>query len=115
MLRRLCAEGKIYRSGAGGAADPYRYTAARYYRGSQQQPHQVPVEVRLQRIANKIQGVLQDLPEGAYMTERDIRAAVGDNIGTGKALRLLHQTLRVTRVGKGGGSQPFRYCLCRER
>ena len=48
VLRRLCAEGKIYRSGAGGAADPYRYTAARYYRGAQQQPHEVPVEVRLQ-------------------------------------------------------------------
>jgi hypothetical protein len=68
----------------------------------------------LQRIAKKIQGVLQELPEGDYMTERDIRAAVGDNIGTGKALRLLHQTQCVTRIGKGGGSQPFRYCLKRD-
>lgn len=113
VLRRLCAEGKIFRSGAGGSADPFRYTAARYYQGAQQRPLSVPVEVRLQRIAKRIQEVLMDAEDGRYMTERDIRAAVGDNIGTGKALRLLHRTGCVARMGKGGGTQPFQYSFLR--
>jgi hypothetical protein len=113
VLRRLCAEGKIYRSGAGGGADPYRYTAARYYEGAQERLLEVPVEVRLQRIAKRIQEVLMSTSEGNYMTERDIRAAVGDNIGTGKALRLLHRTGCIARMGKGGGTQPFQYSFLR--
>ena len=113
VLRRLCAEGKIYRSGAGGGADPYRYTAARYYEGAQERRLEVPVEVRLQRIAKRIQEVLMCAEEGNFLTERAIRAAVGDNIGTGKALRLLHRTGCIARMGKGGGTQPFQYSFLR--
>ena len=103
----------LVRANTSGSADPYRYTASRFVHGAQQHPRHVPVEIRLQRIAKKILGVLEAAGMGAFMTERDIRALVGDNIGTGKALRLLHRTACVTRIGKGGGRQPFRYSFLR--
>uniref|UniRef100_A0A0E0LP85 HTH three-helical bundle domain-containing protein n=1 Tax=Oryza punctata TaxID=4537 RepID=A0A0E0LP85_ORYPU len=51
-------------------------------------------------------------PGALPATETTIRAAVGDNAGTSKALRLLLKRGCLRRTGTGGRSDPYVYMVC---
>jgi hypothetical protein len=70
-------------------------------------PPLAALQVRLKRIETKILSLLSSTDD--YTTEKYIRTQVGDNTGTGKALRRLVHRGRVLRYGKGGVGDPFRY------
>jgi hypothetical protein len=108
ILRRLVSLGTVERLGKGGASDPFRYRFLRTLEEALEQGGVDPtVHVRMQRIERKITLFLSQ-HEG-FVSEKEIRATVGDNTGTGKALRNMVKTSRVTRIGKGGVADPFRY------
>jgi hypothetical protein len=113
ILRRLLAQGVVRRVGKGGSNDPFLYTVVADMVGengkalTSQTLADPGLEVRLRRIENKITVQLSKSPE--FTTEKAIRLLVGDNTGTGKALRRLVASSRVLRIGKGGVSDPFRY------
>ncbi len=108
ILRRLMALGSVERIGRGGANDPYRYRFLCTPEEAIEQGREDPaVNIRMQRIETKILALLGER-EG-FVTEKDIRSVVGDNTGTGKALRNLVKTSRVLRIGKGGVGDPFTY------
>jgi hypothetical protein len=54
------------------------------------------------------------LDEPGFTTEKVIRKSVGDNTGTGKAIRRLVTTGKVVREGRGGVGDPYRYKLSDE-
>jgi len=55
--------------------------------------------LRLLRVATKIKDLVCDSHNG--MTEKEIRLVVGDNVGTGKALRSLISQGHLKRMGRG--------------
>lgn len=108
ILRRLMALESVERMGKGGANDPFRYG----YVCSPEEALEagkvdLTVNMRMKRIADKILALLVQCP--SFVNEKEIRATVGDNTGTGKALRHLVKTLRVTRIGRGGVADPYKY------
>ena len=108
ILRRLVSLGTVERLGKGGSSDPYRYRFLCTLEEALEQGGVDPtVHVRMQRIERKITLFLSQ-HEG-FVSEKEIRATVGDNTGTGKALRNMVKASRVTRIGKGGVADPFRY------
>ena len=116
ILRRLLAQGVVIRVGKGGSNDPFLYTIVA---GMVSEDGNIiassslvdpGLEVRLKRIETKILGLLSTSNE--FTTEKYIRTQVGDNTGTGKALRRLVVSGRVLREGKGGVGDPFRYRYC---
>jgi len=113
ILRRLLAQGVVARVGKGGSNDPFLYTVVQGMvskDGKALTTHSLAdpgLEVRLRRIETKITAQLSKSPE--FTTEKAIRLLVGDNTGTGKALRRLVAGNRVLRIGKGGVSDPYRY------
>ena len=114
ILRRLMALGSVARIGRGGANDPYRYRFLCTPEEAIGQGREDPaVSIRMQRFESKILALLDERP--GFVTEKEIRSAVGDNTGTGKALRNLVKTSRVLRIGKGGVGDPFTYAACREQ
>jgi len=113
ILRRLMALGSVARIGRGGANDPYRYRFLCTPEEAIGQGREDPaVSIRMQRFESKILALLGERP--GFVTEKEIRSAVGDNTGTGKALRNLVKTSRVLRIGKGGVGDPFTYRACRQ-
>ena len=108
ILRRLLALESVERMGKGGASDPYHYrflcTPEEALENGKVDP---AVSIRMQRIEKKILALLSQHQQ--FVNEKKIRATVGDNTGTGKALRNLVKTLRVMRIGKGGVGDPFTY------
>ena len=114
ILRRLMALGSVARIGRGGANDPYRYRFLCTPEEAIGQGREDPaVSIRMQRIESKVLALLSERP--GFVTEKEIRSAVGDNTGTVKALRNLVKTSRVLRIGKGGVSDPFTYRACSEQ
>jgi len=115
ILRRLLAQGVVVRVGKGGSNDPFLYTVVQSMVSEDgniiASSHLVDpgLEVRLKRIETKILSLLS-VTKG-YTTEKIIRKEVGDNTGTGKALRRLVVSGGVLRAGKGGVGDPFRYCF----
>ena len=59
----------------------------------------IGLELRLLRVATKIKGLVCEARDG--LTEKEIRSVVGDNVGTGKALRSLISQGHVKRMGRG--------------
>ena len=108
ILRRLLALESVERMGKGGASDPYHYrflcTPEEALENGKVDP---AVSIRMQRIEKRILALLSQHEQ--FVNEKEIRATVGDNTGTGKALRNLVKTLRVMRIGKGGVGDPFTY------
>ena len=108
ILRRLVALASVERFGQGGAGDPFRYrflcTPEEALRKGNVDPQ---VSIRMARIEEKIAALLST-HEG-FVTEKEIRSVVGDNTGTGKALRNLVKTSRVARAGRGGLGNPYTY------
>jgi len=118
IVRRLLAQGMIERKGKGGSNDPFLYSVA-VGTVNEQGLCVIPsnlvdpgLEVRLKRIEIKIVALL--VAEREYTTEKVIRMVVGDNTGTGKAIRRLVNTGKVNRIGKGGVGDPYRYKLAHE-
>eukprot|EP00282_Hemiselmis_andersenii_P003287 CAMPEP_0114127500 /NCGR_PEP_ID=MMETSP0043_2-20121206/10412_1 /TAXON_ID=464988 /ORGANISM="Hemiselmis andersenii, Strain CCMP644" /LENGTH=284 /DNA_ID=CAMNT_0001220587 /DNA_START=16 /DNA_END=867 /DNA_ORIENTATION=+ len=115
ILRRLLAQGIVNRKGKGGSNDPFLYTINTCHLncdgGLAETPNLVDpgLEVRLKRIEAKITELL--IAQKDCTTEKFIRMVVGDNTGTGKAIRRLVSNGRVLRVGKGGVGDPYRYRL----
>ena len=108
ILRRLIVLESVQRLGKGGANDPFRYEFVRSPEESMRDGKEDPaVNIRMQRIEKKIMAALDERKD--YITEKEIRATVGDNTGTGRALRNLVKTSRVHRAGKGGVGDPFTY------
>lgn len=108
ILRRLIVLESVQRLGKGGANDPFRYEFVRSPEESMRDGKEDPaVNIRMQRIEKKIMAALDERKD--YITEKEIRATVGDNTGTGRALRNLVKTSRVHRAGKGGAGDPFTY------
>jgi hypothetical protein len=108
ILRRLMALEVVQRIGKGGSNDPYLYKFVRTPEEALDLGMVDPaVDIRMQRIENKIIAVLAE--QEGFVTEKQIRAIVGDNTGTGKALRRLVKNSRVERVGRGGAGNPFTY------
>ena len=110
ILRRLMSLEVVQRLGKGGANDPYLYKFVRTPEEALELGMVDPtVDIRMQRIETKIVALLGE--QDGFVTEKQIRAAVGDNTGTGKALRRLVVRARVERAGRGGAGNPFTYKL----
>lgn len=110
ILRRLMALEVVQRVGKGGSNDPYLYKFVRTPEEALDLGKVDPaVDIRMQRIENKIIALLRE--QDGFVTEKQIRAVVGDNTGTGKALRRLVNNSRVERIGRGGAGNPFTYKL----
>jgi hypothetical protein len=108
ILRRLMALEVVQRVGRGGSNDPYLYKFVRTPEEALGLGMVDPaVDIRMQRIENKILSLLME--QEGFVTEKQIRAIVGDNTGTGKALRRLVNNSRVLRIGRGGADNPFTY------
>eukprot|EP00287_Rhodomonas_sp_CCMP768_P009058 CAMPEP_0196719752 /NCGR_PEP_ID=MMETSP1091-20130531/2685_1 /TAXON_ID=302021 /ORGANISM="Rhodomonas sp., Strain CCMP768" /LENGTH=378 /DNA_ID=CAMNT_0042060791 /DNA_START=236 /DNA_END=1372 /DNA_ORIENTATION=- len=108
ILRRLMAVQVVQRMGRGGSNDPFLYRVVRSASEVLEQGIVDPAsDIRMQRIENKILALLAE--QTGFVTEKQIRAVVGDNTGTGKALRRLVKNSRVLRVGRGGAGDPFTY------
>jgi len=108
ILRRLMALEVVQRVGKGGSNDPYLYKFVRTPEEALDLGKVDPaVDIRMQRIENKIIALLGE--QDGFVTEKQIRAIVGDNTGTGKALRRLVNNSRVQRIGRGGAGNPFTY------
>lgn len=108
ILRRLVALESVERVGQGGAGDPYRYKFLCMPEEAIRRGNVDPqVSIRMKRIEDKITALLSK--HDGFVTEKEIRAVVGDNTGTGKALRNLVKTSRVARAGRGGLGNPFTY------
>jgi hypothetical protein len=113
ILRRLMALEVVQRVGKGGSNDPYLYKFVRTPEEALDLGKVDPaVDIRMQRIENKIIALLRE--QEGFVTEKQIRAIVGDNTGTGKALRRLVKNLRVERIGRGGAGNPFTYKINQE-
>lgn len=139
LLRKLISMNIVERTGKGGLHDPYRYKLSPFLSAFDFSCVPDPVlERRMKRIEDKIVDLLSDNDRTTARSERCIRAVVGDNTGTGKALRrlvksskvasclsspLLPRALRiqwlsltspccqVERIGRGGAGSPFLYRL----
>ena len=112
ILRRLMSLEVVQRLGKGGANDPFLYKFVRTPEEALELGMVDPtVDIRMQRIETKIVALLGE--QDGFVTEKQIRAAVGDNTGTGKALRRLVVKARVERAGRGGAGNPFTYKLNR--
>lgn len=108
ILRRLMALEVVQRVGKGGSNDPYLYKFVRTPEEALDLGMVDPaVDIRMQRIETKILALLGE--QDGFVTEKQIRAIVGDNTGTGKALRRLVKNSRVERIGRGGAGNPFTY------
>mmetsp|Transcript_2687 Transcript_2687/g.9025 ORF Transcript_2687/g.9025 Transcript_2687/m.9025 type:complete len:444 (+) Transcript_2687:420-1751(+) len=113
ILRRLLAQGIVNRCGKGGSNDPFLYSLNKEHFDEKGNvicsPDMIDpgLEVRLRRIEGKIKTFLDS--QSGYITEKRIRIEVGDNTGTGKALRRLVITGVVEREGRGGIGDPYRY------
>ncbi len=59
----------------------------------------IGLELRLLRVATRIKDLVCESLDG--MTEKEIRTVVGDNVGTGKALRSLISQGHLKRIGRG--------------
>lgn len=113
ILRRLMALEVVQRVGKGGSNDPFLYKFVRTPEEALDLGKVDPaVDIRMQRIENKIIALLRE--QEGFVTEKEIRAIVGDNTGTGKALRRLVKNLRVERIGRGGAGNPFTYKINQE-
>eukprot|EP00961_Rhodomonas_salina_P214521 2897270-Rhodomonas_salina.1 len=98
----------VQRMGRGGSNDPFLYRVVKCASEVLEQGIIDPAsDIRMQRIESKILALLSE--EEGFVTEKQIRAVVGDNTGTGKALRRLVKNTRVLRVGRGGAGDPFTY------
>jgi len=108
ILRRLMALEVVQRMGRGGSNDPFLYRVVKSASEVLEAGIVDPAsDIRMQRIENKILALLAQ--EEGFVTEKQIRSIVGDNTGTGKALRRLVKNSRVLRVGRGGAGDPFTY------
>eukprot|EP00284_Hemiselmis_tepida_P019260 CAMPEP_0174924230 /NCGR_PEP_ID=MMETSP1355-20121228/7116_1 /TAXON_ID=464990 /ORGANISM="Hemiselmis tepida, Strain CCMP443" /LENGTH=190 /DNA_ID=CAMNT_0016170011 /DNA_START=502 /DNA_END=1070 /DNA_ORIENTATION=+ len=107
ILRRLMALSVVTRVGKGGSNDPFLYRVVKGACIEDLLLVDPALEVRLQRIEAKISALLREA--GSSVTEKHIRSLVGDNTGTGKALRRLVNAGRVIREGRGGAGNPFTY------
>lgn len=107
ILRRLMALQVVTRVGKGGSNDPFLYRVVKGACIEEMLLVDPALEVRLQRIEVKIIALLAEA--GTNITEKVIRAQVGDNTGTGKALRRLVAAGSVIREGRGGAGNPFTY------
>jgi hypothetical protein len=111
VVRALLAEAKIYRVGKGGQCDPFRYVAAEFYDGADKLPEgfvkDLGLERRLLGVATGIKHLLCEARDG--LTEKEIKSVVGNNVGTGKALRDLISLGHVRRMGRGGYADPYVY------
>lgn len=107
ILRRLMALQVVTRVGKGGSNDPFLYRVVKGACIEDMLLVDPALEVRLQRIEVKIVALLVEA--GTNITEKVIRAQVGDNTGTGKALRRLVAEGSVVREGRGGAGNPFTY------
>jgi hypothetical protein len=111
VFRTLLAEAKIYRVGKGGQCDPFRYVAAEFYDGAGKLPEgfvkHFGLERKLLRVATRIKDLVCEARD--RLTEKEIRSVVGDNVGTGKALRSLVSQGHVKRMGRGGSGDPYVY------
>eukprot|EP00960_Hanusia_phi_P067540 766653-Hanusia_phi.AAC.2 len=110
ILRRLMALSVVERMGKGGSSEPFLYKVVRSPSEALREGRKDPVvEVRLKRVEDKIISFFKLNRE--LVTEKAIRSCIGDNTGTGKALRRLVSTRRILRIGKGGAGSPFLYRL----
>jgi len=108
ILRRLMALEVVQRIGKGGSNTPYLYKFVRTPEEALGMGMVDPaVDIRMQRVEKKILAELGE--QDVFVTEKQIRAIVGDNTGTGKALRRLVKDARVERIGRGGAGNPFTY------
>ena len=95
ILRKLIFMNVVERLGKGGAHEPYRYRMSRYFSPQELSRAKDPIlERRMSKIETVIVSMLSKDPTKAY-SERCIRDIVGDNTGTGKALRRLVKSLKV--------------------
>lgn len=95
ILRKLIAMNVVERTGRGGVHDPFRYRVSRFIGAYDFSSAEDPV---LERRMNKIEGsILKMLSQDPTVacSERCIRDAVGNNTGTGKALRRLVRSAKV--------------------
>ena len=113
ILRRLVALEVVQRLGCGGPSDPFEYRFLRTPEEAEALGMVDPAQqLRCERIESKILAFLS-LQED-FILERQIRLNVGDNTGTGSALRRLVSDGRVLRAGRGGSANPFTYRLAAE-
>ena len=94
ILRKLLSMEVVVRTGKGGSCDPFRYRSLRKNARAEIAELTDPVlEARMKRIETKIISLLGETSKP--VSERCIRNSVGDNTGTGKALRRLVQRKQV--------------------
>ncbi|EKX44771.1 hypothetical protein GUITHDRAFT_163442 [Guillardia theta CCMP2712] len=110
ILRRLMALSVVERMGKGGSSEPFLYKVVRSPSEALREGLKDPVvEMRLKRVEDRIISFFKLHQE--LVTEKVIRSFIGDNTGTGKALRRLVSSRRIHRIGKGGAGNPFLYRL----
>ncbi len=98
LLRKLISMNIVERTGKGGLHDPFLYKLSPFLGAFDFSCVQDPVlERRMKRIEGKILELLSDHDRMVARSERCIRAVVGDNTGTGKALRRLVKSSKVVR------------------
>ncbi len=98
LLRKLISMNIVERTGKGGLHDPFRYKLSPFQGAFDFSRVQDPIlERRMKRIEGKILDLLSDNDRMVARSERCIRTVVGDNTGTGKALRRLVKSSKVTR------------------
>lgn len=117
----MLAKSSVIERNFRGAGDPFRYVAAEFYDGADKLPEvneclrflpcytdatrmqgfvtDIGLELRLLRVATRIKDLVCESREG--LTEKEIRCVVGDNVGTGKALRSLISQGHLKRMGRG--------------
>ena len=98
LLRKLINMNIVERIGQGGAHDPFRYRLSRCLKSLDFSNVLDPVlEKRMKKIEQSIINLLHKDPTASF-PERYIRNAIGDNTGTGKALRRLVRSSLVSTL-----------------
>jgi hypothetical protein len=102
----------VTRVGKGGSNDPFLYKVVK---GASLEDNDIvdpALEIRLVRIENKITALLRE--QSVNVTEKHIRAVVGDNTGACKFVSMKISSLSVASVFfQGDGSREFQgKCGC---
>jgi hypothetical protein len=99
LLRKLISMNIVERTGKGGLHDPFRYKLSPFLGAFDFSRVQDPIlERRMKRLEEKILDLLSDTDRMLPRSERCIRTVVGDNTGTGKALRRLVKSSKVPPI-----------------
>jgi hypothetical protein len=96
ILRKLTAMSVVQRTGRGGSNDPYRYYVSNIQDLDDPCILDPILERRMKKIESKIIKSLSEENASVTRSERYIRDVVGDNTGTGKALRRMVQSAKVS-------------------